>query len=111
MRVKARLILFLQRALRICIVFILILSISNGFIFQFVDSIGFDFIEYSDFAEGEAETESEKESENEGIEGEFLKSPNLGRHAILKELNATNFHCYYYGNAYVDISTPPPDFI
>jgi len=109
MRAFDNLALILIKTIRLCIVVIVLFSISNSFIFHFIDSAGFDFIEYTDFAEGETETESEKESEKE-IEDEFLKTSNLGRHGIFNELNTINSHSYYHTHAYIDISIPPPEF-
>jgi len=109
MIVKDHLILFARKAIRICVVLLMLLSITNGFIFQCIESTGFDFIEYTDFAEGETERESEKESEKEGIDDEFWKTANSEKYASLNQLINAGFHCYYRSNAYLDISTPPPE--
>jgi len=100
----------LRKGLSFCLVIIVLLSLSNSFMFQFIDSSTIDSIEFVDESESEKETESEKDSEKESVE-EFMNIYAIGYFTSIDLMNFFRSHCCNPSQEYIDILTPPPEFI
>ena len=108
MSINDYMILKLRKAINLCLVLIVLLSLSNSFIFQFIDSPIVDSIECADSSEGERE--AEKESEKKGVDDEFIGTLAFGQYTDMSKINSERTHCCFNSNAYIVITTPPPQF-
>ena len=89
-----------------CVVFsvILLLSLTNTYVFQFLDSPVFDAIECT-------ETDGESETEKEQIDDEYVRFILSSRHYSLDTSTLFEDMSINHDNAHMDIFTPPPEFI